>query len=175
MVIICTLHPSYLFILKLEVCTFGPSSSNSPILSSILIFWNGAISLFFNGWIIFHYIYLPIYLSISISTYHKFFIHSSINGYLCFFHILANINNTTMNEQAGAALTQGLSEFPVGSDAKESACNAGKPGLIPWSGKAPEEGNVYPLQYSCLENLMDRWAWWGTFHGVTKRRTQLSD
>ena len=90
-------------------------------------------------------IYPSINLSISISTYHKFFIHSSINGYLRFFHILANINNTAMNEQAGAELTQGLSEFPVGSDAKESAWNAGKRGLIEWSGKAPEEGNVYPL------------------------------
>ena len=80
-----------------------------------------------------------------------------------------------MNEQAGAELTQGLSAFPGGSNAKESACSAGKPGLIPWSGKAPEEGNVCPLQYSCLENPMDRGDWWATFHGVTKSPTQLSD
>ena len=88
---------------------------------------------------------------------------------------MANINNTVMNEQAGAELTQGLSEFPGGSNAQESACSAGKPGLIPWSGKAPEEGNVCPFQYSCLENPMDRGDWWATFRGVTKSRTQLSN
>ena len=42
--------------------------------------------------------------------------------------------------------------FPGGSDGKESACNAGDPGLIPGSGRSPEEGNGNPLQYSCLEN-----------------------
>ena len=76
-----------------------------------------------------------------------------------------------MNEEAGAELTQGLSEFPGGSNAKESGCNAGKPGLIPWSGKAPEEGNVCPLQYSCLEKSMDRRAWQATVHGVAKSWT----
>ena len=43
-----------------------------------------------------------------------------------------------------------------GSDRKESACNAGDLGLIPGLGRSPEEGNGYPLQYSCLENPMDR-------------------
>ena len=43
--------------------------------------------------------------------------------------------------------------FPAGSDGKESACNAGDPGLIPGLGRFPGEGNRYPLQYSCLENL----------------------
>ena len=42
---------------------------------------------------------------------------------------------------------------------KESACNAGDPGLIPGSGRFPGEGNGNPLQYSCLENFMDRRAW----------------
>ena len=46
--------------------------------------------------------------------------------------------------------------FPGGSDGKESACNVGDPGLIPWLGRSPGEGNGYPLQYSCLENSMDR-------------------
>ena len=41
--------------------------------------------------------------------------------------------------------------FPGGSDSKESACNAGDPGLIPGLGRSPGEGNGYPLQYSCLE------------------------
>ena len=49
--------------------------------------------------------------------------------------------------------------FPDGSNGKESACNAGDPGLIPGSGRFPGEGNGKPLQYSCLENPMDRGAW----------------
>ena len=65
--------------------------------------------------------------------------------------------------------------FPGGSDSKESACNAGGPSSIPGSGRSPREGNGNPLQYSCLENSMDRGAWWATAHGVTKSRTQLSD
>ena len=64
--------------------------------------------------------------------------------------------------------------FPGGSDSKESACNEGDPGSIPGSGRSPGEGNDNPLQYSCLENLMDRGAWQAV-HGVTKNQTQLSD
>ena len=55
-----------------------------------------------------------------------------------------------------------------GSDSKESACSTGDPGLIPGSGRSPGEGNGYPLQYSCLENSMDRGAWWAKVHGVAK-------
>ena len=50
--------------------------------------------------------------------------------------------------------------FPGGSEVKASACNAGDLGSIPGSGRSPEEGNGNPLQYSCLENPMDRGAWW---------------
>ena len=57
---------------------------------------------------------------------------------------------------------------PSGSDGKESACNAGDLGLIPGSGSSPGEGNGTPLQYTCLENPMDRGAWWATVHGVTR-------
>ena len=56
--------------------------------------------------------------------------------------------------------------FPGGSDGKESACNAGDQGLIPGLGGSSEEGNGYPLQYSCLENSMDRGAWWAIVSGV---------
>ena len=49
--------------------------------------------------------------------------------------------------------------FPGGSDGKESACNAGDVDSIPGSRRSPEEGNGYPLLYSCLENSMDRGAW----------------
>ena len=51
-----------------------------------------------------------------------------------------------------------LFEFPGSSDGKESACNAGELGLIPGLGRSPGEGNGIPLQYSCLENPMDRGA-----------------
>ena len=64
--------------------------------------------------------------------------------------------------------------FPGSTDSKESACNAGDPGLIPGSGSSPGEGNGNPLQYSCLENPMDRGAWWATPHG-SQSRTLLSD
>ena len=53
-------------------------------------------------------------------------------------------------------------------DGKESACNARDPGSVPGSGRSPGEGNGYPLQYSCLENSMDRGAWQATFRGVER-------
>ena len=56
--------------------------------------------------------------------------------------------------------------FPSGSVGKESACNAGDPGLIPGSGRSPGEGNGNPLQYSCLENSMDREAGQAAVHGI---------
>ena len=58
--------------------------------------------------------------------------------------------------------------FPGGSDSKESACNARDPGLIPVLGRSPGEAHGYPLQYSCLENSMDRGAWWATVYGVKR-------
>ena len=61
--------------------------------------------------------------------------------------------------------------FPGVSDSKESACNAGYPGLIPGSGTSSGEGDGYALQYSCLENSMDRGAWQATVHGVAKSQT----
>ena len=58
--------------------------------------------------------------------------------------------------------------FPGGSEDKESAFSTGDPGLIPRLGRSPAEGNGNPLQYSHLENSMDRGAWWATVHGVSK-------
>ena len=55
------------------------------------------------------------------------------------------------------------------------ACNAGDLSSIPDLGRSPGEGNGNPLQYSCLENPMDRGSWQATVHGVAKSRTQLSD
>ena len=58
--------------------------------------------------------------------------------------------------------------FPGGSGSKESARNAGDLGSVPELGRYCGEGNGNPLQYSCLENSMDRGAWQATVHGVTK-------
>ena len=57
-----------------------------------------------------------------------------------------------------------------GSDGQESARNVGDPGLIPGSRRSPGEGNGHSFQYSCLENSMDRGAWWTTIYGVTNSR-----
>ena len=70
--------------------------------------------------------------------------------------------------------TQGL-DFPDNSYGKEFSCNAGDPGLIPGLGRSPGEGNGYPLQYSCLENSMDRRTWRAMVHGVKKNQTRLNN
>ena len=61
--------------------------------------------------------------------------------------------------------------LPGGSDGKELACNMREPGSIPGSERSSGEGNGNPLQYSCLENPMDKGSWWVTVHGVTKSHT----
>ena len=61
--------------------------------------------------------------------------------------------------------------FTGGSVGKESACNVGDARLIPESGRSPGGRNGNPLQYSCLENPIDRGAWWATVHGVAKSQT----
>ena len=61
--------------------------------------------------------------------------------------------------------------FPNGSDGKESACSAGDPGSVPGLRRSPGEGNGNPLQYSYLENPMDRGAWRVTLHGIAKSQT----
>ena len=58
--------------------------------------------------------------------------------------------------------------FSGGSDSKESTCSAGDPGLIPGSERSPGEGYGYPLQYTCLENPLDRGAWWAIVHEVAE-------
>ena len=65
--------------------------------------------------------------------------------------------------------------FLLGSEVKASACNVGDLGSIPGLGRSPGEGNGNQLQYSCLENPMDRGAWWAILHGVAKSRTRLRD
>ena len=64
-----------------------------------------------------------------------------------------------------------VGRFLHGSDSKESACKGGEWGSIPGLGQSPEEGNGYPLQQSCLENSMDRGAWWAAVHGIAELNT----
>ena len=77
------------------------------------------------------------------------------------------------------AMSKLVKVFPVvipdGSEVKASACNSGDMGSIPGLGRSPGEGNGNPLQYPCLENIMDRGAWWAAVHGVTKGRARLSN
>ena len=68
----------------------------------------------------------------------------------------------------------GSSGFPSVLMVKNPPANAGDVGLIPGLGRSPEKGNGYPLQYSCLENSMDRGAWRGTVRGH-KESDRLSD
>ena len=63
------------------------------------------------------------------------------------------------------------SGFPGVADGKEYACNAGDLDLIPGSGRSPGERNGHPLKYSCLENPMNRGAWWATVHRVAESDT----
>ena len=68
-----------------------------------------------------------------------------------------------------------LEGFPGGSDGKEFVCNAGDQVQSLDREDSLGEGNGYPLQYSCLENPMDRGDWWATIHGVPKNQTCLSN
>ena len=66
--------------------------------------------------------------------------------------------------------------FPHGTGDKESTCQCRRikrRSFNPWVGRSPGGGHGNPLQYSCLENPMDRGAWWATVHGVAKIRTRL--
>ena len=64
-----------------------------------------------------------------------------------------------------------LRSFSIGSDSKESACNAGDRGSNSGSGRRPGGGNGNPLQYSCLENSLDTGACWVTVRGITESDT----
>ena len=67
--------------------------------------------------------------------------------------------------------SSGSSLITPHSQALKTACNVGDLGSIPGSGRCPAVGNGNPLQYSCLENSMDRGTWWATVHGVAELDT----
>ena len=102
---------------------------------------------------------------------------SILNTVVCACFI-CSLNTLLWQQSAVADLAKAAAsrrQASGGSPGEISACNAGDPGSIPGSGRSSGEGNGYPLQYSCLENLMDRGAWQATAHGVSKSWTQLSD
>ena len=82
------------------------------------------------------------------------------------------VNKVDVSEYFSLKLLTG-SDFPGGSDGKASAYNAGDSGSIPVLGRSPGKGNGNPLQYSCLENSLDRGAWRAIAHGTTKVKFDL--
>ena len=82
------------------------------------------------------------------------------------------LSSVTLRQNNSQTSTRG---FPDGSDGKESACSVGDLGLIPGLGISSGEESGNPLQYSCLENSMDREAWRAIVHRVAKSWTRLSD
>ena len=101
-------------------------------------------------------------------NYHRRNLHYQ-NDWLQYKFMISNLS------WAFPAAQQPLCSSLVGSlglprwfSGKESTCSAGVAGLILGLGRSPGERNVNPLQYSCMENAMDRGAWWATVHGVAK-------
>ena len=82
-----------------------------------------------------------------------------------------------LQQPEDSPLRKSFSCWSGGSDGKEYACNVGDSGSIPGSGRSPGEGNGNgnPLQYSCLEDSLDRSTWWAIVYGVAKSQTWLSN
>ena len=83
-------------------------------------------------------------------------------------HVLSSIIDHSHKVEATNLSINRLMGLPCSSKGKESACNAEDPGSIPGLGRSSGEGNGNPLQYSCLENPMDRGAQQVTVHGIAK-------
>ena len=167
--------------------------SNSPhthISKSMLkpAFWNRKLQDAFHtiqvntvAWLSFLYVYIHIF--VFFSMWSKHLKAPKLTDFFAYhlsppIHLLYYFHNYTAMPVLHFRLLTALHHsrgFPGGSDGKESACNVGHWGSVPGLGRSPGEGNSNPLQYSCLENPMDRGAWRATIHGVAKGWTQLSD
>ena len=84
-------------------------------------------------------------------------------------------NGERISSLLSLSIIQKVAGLPGGSVGKESACNVGNLCSTPGLGRSPGGGHGNPLQYSCLENFMDRGVWQATVHGIAKSRTQLSN
>ena len=93
-----------------------------------------------------------------------FSIHSAMMPQSIFLRNFQNFNLFLDLSGKGFNLFPIMTGPPRSSNGKEFACNAGHQGLIPGLGRSSGEGNGNPLHYSCLENSMDRQAWWATVH-----------
>ena len=91
-------------------------------------------------------------------------------GQALFFAGTSSFNSVPDWSDNSLSLPLGLLDFPRGSDGKESACQCRRPGFDPWVGKIPWR-KEWLLQYSFLENSMDRGAWWAIVHGIAKSQT----
>ena len=110
---------------------------------------------------------------VSLSLYHLSVYISIVYYHLSIYHNYLSIDLSSMYYLSiDLSSVYYLSTSSVG---KEFACSAGDLGSIPGLGRFPGEGSGNPLQYPCLENLMDRGAWWAAVHGVTKSQARLSD
>ena len=91
--------------------------------------------------------------------------------YMCIYH--TNLSSPSL----GSWLYHFIDIYPTasGSVVKKPPDNARDMSLIRGLGRSPGEGNGNPLQYSCLGNFVDRWAWQPTVHGVIKSQTRLSN
>jgi len=93
---------------------------------------------------------------------HIFFIHFSVDGHLGCFHVLSSVSSLILMAYVP------FGGLPRGSVVKNPPASAGDMNSIPGSGRSSEGGNGNLLQYSCLENPMDRGAWQATVHRLTK-------
>ena len=113
------------------------------------------------------------FISFRVDWFDLFAVQGTLKSHLQFHRSKASIFSVQPSLWSNSHISMWLLEG--GSDSKESACNAGDPGLIPGLGRSPGEGNSYSLQNSCLENPMDRGSLVGYSLWVTKSWTQLSD
>ena len=104
--------------------------------------------------------------SVLIPAYLDFTLKETASHSFCFSSVLCS-GEPSANQILGTLHR----DFPGGLDGKASCLQCGRLGSIPGSGRSSGEGNGDPLQYSCLENPMDRGAWWATVHRVSKSRT----
>ena len=111
------------------------------------------------------------FISLHFSTSHasKFYLWNILNVIKVFWKRYKSIHNYFI---IFLTLNSGL-VFPGGPESKESACNAGDLGLVSGLGRSPEKGNGNPLQYSCLENPMNKGAWRAIVHVFAKSLTRL--
>ena len=101
-------------------------------------------------------------------NYHRRNLHYQ-NDWLQYKFMISNLSWASLAaQQPFCSSLVGSLGLPRWFSGKESTCSAGVAGLIPGLGRSPGERNVIPLQYSCMENAMDRGAWQATVHGVAK-------